>query len=80
MDRTGDFCGGQSDRSAGWKNCQKNIIWSQILESLWIRLRDKLLVCSAMICLDRKRKSGGMDRDRNHCQRVYYQWIPSGGV
>ena len=23
MDRTGDFCGGQSDRSAGWKNCQK---------------------------------------------------------
>ena len=43
-------------------------------------LADKLLVCSAMICLIEKRKSGGMDRDRDHCQRVYYQWIPSGGV
>ena len=34
-------------------------------------LADKLLVCSAMICLIE------LDRGGDHCQRIYHQRIPS---
>ena len=43
-------------------------------------LADKLLVCSAMICLIDFRKAAGMDRDCYHCQRIYHQWIPAGCI
>ena len=43
-------------------------------------LADKLLVCSAMICLIPSGKLPTCDRDCYHCKRIYHQWIPAGCI
>lgn len=40
-------------------------------------LADKLLVCSAMICMIDLKTSFCMVRHHYHCPRIYYQWFPS---
>ena len=43
-------------------------------------LADKLLVCSAMICLIADGKAAGMDRYHHHRTRIYHQRVPSGCI